>query len=178
MPHIDNRTEVSWKRGQHDPASRHQSVSRLAQKPAAVRGRRKAAAGKKVTEMGYRSDVAIVAKKHDCAKIVEAWRKEGAGEPDFFQEDGEGCAVVKWYDVKWYPKLPEVAAVEGVLDELDESGGPYCMVRIGDDWDDIEYRSGGDERELTMHPYVASSIQILGPKGVIPPQEGEGMNGR
>ena len=117
--------------------------------------------------MSYRSDVAVVARKHDGERIVEAWMKEGAGEPDSFLEDGKGCAVVRWNDVKWYPELPEVAAVEGVLDELGERGEPYCIVRIGDDWDDVECRSN-EELELTIYPYVASSIQLLGSEDLVP----------
>jgi len=55
-------------------------------------------------------------------------------------------------DVKWYPSYKDVQAFETMLDEFGDDIPGYCteFVRIGEETDDVECRSTGDNNEYYL----------------------------
>ena len=49
--------------------------------------------------------------------------------------------------------------MEEALGELDEQGIPYEFCRIGEGWDDVEFRTNGDNEDLSIH--VEPSVAIV-----------------
>lgn len=45
--------------------------------------------------------------------------------------------------------------------ELDEQEIPYEFCRIGEDWDDIEFRTTGDNEDLSIHVEPSVSIDVF-----------------
>lgn len=45
--------------------------------------------------------------------------------------------------------------------ELDEQEIPYEFCRIGEDWDDIEFRTSGDNENLAIHVEPSVSIDVF-----------------
>ena len=101
--------------------------------------------------MGYRSEVKIVTTREGYDQMCERvdTLSEGLGtsplmgscrKPDFFEES-DGCVVFGWDYIKWYEGLfADVSNVADALSEIDECGLPYEFCRIGESWDDIEFR--------------------------------------
>lgn len=122
--------------------------------------------------MGYRSEVRIATTREGYDRMrehVDALSEEhdayplmGAGrEPDFFDEQ-DGCVVFGWDDVKWYEgQLSDVTNVVKALNEIGECGLPYEFCRTGESWDDIEFRTSGNNDELAIHVEPTVYIDIV-----------------
>lgn len=73
-----------------------------------------------------------------------------------------GCVVFGWDYIKWYEGL--LADVDNVADALNvigECGFPYEFCRIGESWDDIEFRASCNNEELAMHVEPSVVIEIV-----------------
>ena len=119
--------------------------------------------------MGYRSTVRFSSTEEGYGKLVSAlWRRnglQGVERPlvgigwdgrsysfDYTLHEANGV-IVGFDGVKWYDGYPEVDAFEDALSELDEAGVPFCFVRIGEDYDDIEHRMTDSACDADM-PHV------------------------
>ena len=118
--------------------------------------------------MGYRSKVRIVTTKegYDLMRdFVDAHTEEGEPrligrdvEPEIFDEH-LGSVVFGWNDVNWYVEVREVRCVEDALLRLCDECIPYCKVRVGADWDDIEV--DGENCDLPIGVYPVTGIEIV-----------------
>ena len=93
--------------------------------------------------MGYRSTVGIVCQKGAFDKLNSL---DGACPWDkMFKKDDE--ILLKWEYVKWYEDYHDIKVIENALDELDDIPDPYLkgmgysMLRLGEDYGDVEDRS-------------------------------------
>ena len=57
-------------------------------------------------------------------------------------EEHRGCVVFGWDDISWYEEYEDVKNVIDALDALGCDDVPYRMVRVGEDWDDVEVKDG------------------------------------
>lgn len=121
--------------------------------------------------MGYRSEVRIATTREGyglmCERIdfisegLDSYPLMGSErQPDFFDEEN-GCVVFGWDDIKWNGLFCDVANVIEALGELDEQEIPYEFCRIGEDWDDIEFRASGDNENLAIHVDPSVSIDVF-----------------
>ena len=122
--------------------------------------------------MGYRSEVKIVTTREGYDQMCERvdTLSEGLGtsplmgscrKPDFFEES-DGCVVFGWDYIKWYEGLfADVSNVADALSEIDECGLPYEFCRIGESWDDIEFRPSCNNDELALHVEPSVAIEIV-----------------
>ncbi len=122
--------------------------------------------------MGYRSEVKIATTREGydlmCDRIdfisegLDSYPLMGRErKPDFFDEEN-GCVVFGWDDVKWYVGLLcDVTNVQEALGELDEQKIPYEFCRIGESWDDIEFRTSGDNENLAIHVEPSVAIEVV-----------------
>lgn len=51
--------------------------------------------------------------------------------------------------------------VADALSEIDECGLPYEFCRIGESWDDIEFRTSCNNDELALHVEPSVAIEIV-----------------
>jgi hypothetical protein len=129
--------------------------------------------------MGYRSDLVVLiypdtdtyivadaAPKYEQLKLLMGTTfkhiVEHFGDPYMTWIDESHVLKFKLDDVKWYPSYPDVQMFEKMLavfngDDADGIEG-YCteFIRIGEESDDIEQRSSGDNCEY--HLQVRSEI--------------------
>lgn len=122
--------------------------------------------------MGYRSEVKIATTREGYDRMCEHVDalSEGLGasplmgscrKPDFFEESG-GCVVFGWDYIKWYEGLlADVDNVADALSEIDECGIPYEFCRIGESWDDIEFRASCNNDNLALHVEPSVTIEIV-----------------
>jgi len=113
----------------------------------------------KEIDMGYRSDVAAVfyaADKKDFS-VIKLWLDENFP-MDMFKEN------IRWFDkgmvfhdthVKWYPDYEEVKAFEAAREkfvemfcEANHRVGAVEVMRVGENYDDIEYDEWGEYEGL------------------------------
>jgi hypothetical protein len=103
--------------------------------------------------MGYRSDVAYIIKfknKEDRDTFVDLMMaKDDPHITEAVKEtlhgDEEGTVRFSAESVKWYDGYSDVDSHRQLLDTAVEiEGADYRFVRIGEDYEDIEIRSGGD----------------------------------
>ena len=111
--------------------------------------------------MGYRSEVKIATTREGYDQMCERvdTLSEGLGtsplmgscrKPDFFEES-DGCVVFGWDYIKWYEGLlADVSNVADALSEIDELWYPFEFCRIGESWDDIEFRASCNNDELAL----------------------------
>jgi hypothetical protein len=57
--------------------------------------------------------------------------------------------------------LIDVTNVTVALSELAEQEIPHEFCRIGETWDDIEFRASGDNEELSLHVEPVTYIDIF-----------------
>ena len=95
--------------------------------------------------MGYYSDVALSMYKKDYNKMVEL-NKENEDFNDLIRiankrtyTGDEDVVTLYWESVKWHTAFPEIGTIEDYLRILVEQDRPYNFIRIGEDWDDVEY---------------------------------------
>jgi len=119
--------------------------------------------------MGYRSDITVVIYGSECnAEKYEALR---VLMPTTFAEAygmWDGCAewdtlhktlIFRIEDVKWYETYPEVTAFTKMLETLtDELDYNYEMVRLGENYEDIEQTFGGSDVDYIL--CVQRSVDI------------------
>lgn len=122
--------------------------------------------------MGYRSEVRIATTREGYDQMCERVDFLSDGHdtyplmgmhrvPDFFDEQ-DGCVVFGWDDIKWYEGLlADVSNVVDALREIDENGLPYEFCRIGENWDDIEFRASDNNEELSLHVEPTVYIDIV-----------------
>lgn len=122
--------------------------------------------------MGYRSDVRI-ATTHEgyervCKRVDEL--SEGRNTypligtkraPEFFEEEDDSV-VFGWDWIKWYDGMyTDVTNVMTALAEIEGAGLPYEFCRIGESWDDIEFRASCNNEELAVHVEPSVAIEIV-----------------
>lgn len=122
--------------------------------------------------MGYRSEVRIATTRagYDlmCEKVdflsegLDSYPLMGIErEPEFFDED-DGCVVFGWDNIKWYEgMLADVTNVIDALSELADREIPHEFCRVGETWDDIEFRASGENEELSLHVEPVAYIDIV-----------------
>lgn len=122
--------------------------------------------------MGYRSEVRIATTREGydrMCELVDGLSEEHEGyplmgtnrQPDFYDEE-HGSVVFGWDDIKWYEGLyADIGNVVKALGELEEREVPYEFCRIGESWDDIEFRTGGENEELSLHIEPSVAIEVF-----------------
>lgn len=119
--------------------------------------------------MGYRSDVAVVIYGDDRNPEKYALLKTLMNTTFKEAYDAWGnCAIwhddkcvleFKIEDVKWYESYPDVIAFTTMLENLQEiEGYNYEFVRIGEEDDDVERQTHGDQHEYLIR--VCRSIEV------------------
>lgn len=122
--------------------------------------------------MGYRSEVRIATTREAynlmCEKVD--FLSEGLGsyplmgahvQTDFFDEKGDSV-VFGWDNIKWNESLfTDVRNVLEALNEIGEGEHPYEFCRIGEDWDDIVFRTSGCNEELELHVEPTVAIDVF-----------------
>ena len=91
--------------------------------------------------MGYRSQVAIAMKKEDAKEFLEKYVKGTDLEGGEVVKELPHVTVITFDDIKWNTWYPNVAEAESFLNELEEKEKYYEFVRIGEDYDDVEFRA-------------------------------------
>lgn len=98
--------------------------------------------------MGYISDVKICMKR----KSYEELRKRVAEheafrymfDKGFFElrelEDDKDVVVCSWDSIKWYSSFEEIGIIEDYLDELQDREIDFRFIRVGEEYNDIEYK--------------------------------------
>jgi hypothetical protein len=101
--------------------------------------------------MGYRSDV-FLRIAEPLVEVVQAAAKLDPKLEEILKEGecGDGMIVPKtdfyWESIKWYDSYPEIQAIEGMLDDLDEDD--YGFIRLGEDQGDIEQKGCPSEYDM------------------------------
>ena len=99
--------------------------------------------------MGYRSEVGLALLEEDynkLLKLAEPFIKlygENAilsDKPSYFTRDGEKYIYFHWDAIKWYLTYDEVRLITDFLKDH-----PHSFLRIGEDYDDIEYDVKDDD---------------------------------
>lgn len=124
--------------------------------------------------MGYRSEVKIATTREGydaLLEIMDLKNKSGNVEypligsdidPSYFEEEG-GSVVFGWDSIKWYDGLyRSVDDVILALDEISAKEHPYEFCRIGESWDDIEFRTVNENESLALHVEPSVAIEIIG----------------
>lgn len=122
--------------------------------------------------MGYRSDVRIATTREGyeriCRRVDELSDSLDAHPligtkiaPGFVDEDGDSV-VFGWDSVKWYDgQYADVTNVSKALSEIEAAGLPVEFCRIGEDWDDIEFRCCNDNERLALHVEPTTAIDVF-----------------
>lgn len=124
--------------------------------------------------MGYRSEVKIATTRagYDALlTIMDLKNRSGDVEypligsdidPGYFEEEG-GCVVFGWDSIKWYDGLyRSVDDVILALDEISAKEHPFEFCRIGESWDDIEFRTANENESLALHVEPSVAIEVIG----------------
>jgi hypothetical protein len=125
--------------------------------------------------MGYRSQVTAVIypdaptdpvgpgeykeyekEKYEALRFLMGTKFEQIMEPDYFGEqaqwdDREKRLVFEMQGVKWYDGYADVQAFEQMLGEVTELG--YCteIMRVGEEINDIEHRTNGEDVQYVLN---------------------------
>lgn len=124
--------------------------------------------------MGYRSDVMIATTREAYDEFLEImdYKNENVFAegsligsdiaPQHFEEK-TGCVVFGWRDIRWYEGLfLDVHNVIDALEEIGFNGHPYEFCRVGEECDDIEYRTVNENESLALHVEPNTTIDIVG----------------
>ena len=98
--------------------------------------------------MGYRSDV-FLRIAEPLVEVVQAAAKLDPKLEEILKEGdcGDGSKTdFYWESVKWYDSYPEIQAIEGMLDDLDEDD--YGFIRLGEEQGDIEQKGYPSEYDM------------------------------
>lgn len=123
--------------------------------------------------MGYRSEVKIATTRAGYDALLEIMDLKnksadveypliGSGiDPGYFEEEG-GCVVFGWDSIKWYDGLyRSVDDVILALDEISAKEHPFEFCRIGESWDDIEFRTANENGSLALHVEPSVAIEVI-----------------
>lgn len=125
--------------------------------------------------MSYCSDVAIGLK----ADIVERFQQLFGSY--YFEERGEkkltyfwerfkqqvtsenGDVLYYWKYIKWEREFPEVDIIERFMEQLDRENlsEKYMFVRVGEEWDDVEYRGDCEDEYGDKLFYLEAVREIV-----------------
>ena len=99
--------------------------------------------------MGYSSEVKIAMKKQDYEELktrLEMLEGNMLDEEDNIIEKSEnGVFIICWDWINWDESRKEIKYIMDYLAELREYGKPFHMIRLGENYDDIEeYISYGE----------------------------------
>ena len=118
--------------------------------------------------MGYKSKVRIATTRMGYDRVcdyvdghtIEGWPSllGREREPECFEEHGN-CVAFGWNDIKWDDSFPDVRNVMDALDALGCEDIPYRLVRVGEDWDDVEVV--GQDVELCLDVYPITDIETV-----------------
>lgn len=123
--------------------------------------------------MGYRSEVKIATIREGYDALLEIMDCKNKSsnvdypligsdiDPGYFEEGG-GSVVFGWDSIKWHDGL--YRSVDDVILALDEIGAkehPYKFCRIGESWDDIEFRTVNENESLALHVEPSVAIEII-----------------
>ena len=106
--------------------------------------------------MGYRSNV-FLRIAEPLVEVVQAAAKLDPkleeilkdGHNDFANPTGTDFY---WESIKWYDSYPEVRAVEGMLDDLDEDD--FGFIRLGEEQGDVEEKGYPSEYDM----YISTTV--------------------
>ena len=124
--------------------------------------------------MGYRSEVVLVVDKRVEGMLIHAFTScpaahELCHESADTRADRDDAILFQWSGIKWYDSYPEVAALEALMDRLDDADNividgeeidpcdMYRFVRTGEDSSDIECRGYGFEN---IYPYTSINVDF------------------
>jgi hypothetical protein len=94
--------------------------------------------------------------KYDQLKVLMATTFKQVidefGDPYMTWQDKDRVLKFDIADVKWYPDYPDVKMFESMLSAFDGEIEGYCteFVRTGEEADDIEERSSGENRQYFL----------------------------
>lgn len=72
------------------------------------------------------------------------------------------CVVFGWDNIKWYDgMLTDVTNVVVALADLAKQEIPFEFCRVGETWDDIEFRASGENEKLSIHVEPVAYIDIV-----------------
>lgn len=113
--------------------------------------------------MGYYSQAALCVKKKDFEELKERLKKyeymfdDGFCEISTFYNDE--VVVCNWESIKWYPIYEEISIIEDFIIELQNEDKDYSFARVGEEYDDVEYKSNYVTGDCDMiHPYQGIDI--------------------
>lgn len=110
--------------------------------------------------MGYKSEVAVAVKTADYEKFIK-------GNSDFKNlmsiadiSTNNEIVIIYWDWVKWCPEYEDIQKFESVLGCIADNEHPYAFVRLGEDYDDTEYRvfEGAEGEYLDEYIYPTRYI--------------------
>lgn len=96
--------------------------------------------------MGYLSDVRVMVKKEDYAKLKEQ-KLELMESMDVLTE-GKKQVYFGWDNIKWYDDYDDVKEFMDALKNIET----YTFTRLGEEQGDIEERAVGDTESLLQPP--------------------------
>ena len=122
--------------------------------------------------MGYRSEVKIATTREGYDRMcrhVDERSERGKSYPlistkrkPAFVDERDGTVVFGWDNIKWYEGLlADVDNIMSALSELGETGIPYEFCRVGEDYDDVEFRCVNDNEDLALHIEPSVAIEIF-----------------
>lgn len=108
------------------------------------------------------SDVRICMLKDNYLTLIERARKEDLTnhnylldqeKMDAYKEYKDGTVVFGWDWIKWDYDFTDVAFVRNFLEEMEQEGYPYALVRVGCERDDNEevYYDGPNAEDDICH---------------------------
>ncbi len=106
--------------------------------------------------MGYRSDIGLClsqkakqALDRMCAKNSDKRRiDEFLDEAKCHTHTESQTIAYHWTWTKWYTEFVEIAFLEKFMENLDDT--EYLFIRIGESYDDVEYKGSFWENPLNM----------------------------
>lgn len=106
--------------------------------------------------MGYYSDLRVAITKNDYIKMLEKDNqknmckyildKDNAYVKEYSENNVE-CVLLQQFNLKYYKEFDDVQLFEKYLAEAKNG---YVFMRIGERWDDIEYRNTAKYKELEV----------------------------
>ena len=97
--------------------------------------------------MGYYSQVKLCLKKDAYEDLRERLLKNEIY--DYMFDEGffylteledDNIVICTWNEIKWYSTYKEIKIIEDYLTELDDKKIEYRFIRVGEEYNDIEFR--------------------------------------
>ena len=113
--------------------------------------------------MGYRSEVGVAVKTPDYEKFMKG-NSDIKDLLSYADIRSNGSVVIIYWDwIKWYPEYDDISKFESVLNCIDDNGHPYTFVRIGEDYDDIDFHTHGGDNDEYLDEYIYPTRYIERP---------------